>query len=71
MLLIPEVREAATTSKPEFRSFATTFDPISPLPPITMIFTTPSFDWAAGLVKNLHSELAGARFNASPGAITG
>jgi hypothetical protein len=45
MVSIPEEREAGSASKPEFRSFVTSLDPISPVPPITIIFTTPSFDW--------------------------
>jgi hypothetical protein len=45
MVLTPEFGEAATASKPDFCNFVTTFEPISPVPPITMIFTMPSRDW--------------------------
>src|SRR5260370_15413551 len=37
-VLTPEVGDAATTSCPCSRSFLTSFDPMSPVPPITTIF---------------------------------
>jgi hypothetical protein len=44
MVSTPELREAATASQPDADNFDTIFDPRSPVPPITMIFTKPSFD---------------------------
>src|SRR5690242_11633078 len=38
MVLTPESGDAATASCPRSPSFFTTFDPMSPLPPITTIF---------------------------------
>ena len=38
----PELREAATASQPSASNLVTILDPMSPVPPITMIFTTPS-----------------------------
>src|SRR5436305_12775097 len=41
----PVLGAAGTASCPYSRSLVTSFDPISPVPPITTIFTTyPSFD---------------------------
>ena len=37
-VLTPEAGDAATTSCPCSRSFLTSFDPMSPVPPITTIF---------------------------------
>lgn len=42
-LLTPELGEAATASCPSSVRFATTCDPISPVPPITKIFIAPPF----------------------------
>src|SRR5262249_190933 len=42
MVLTPLWGEAATTSWPPWRTMATAFEPISPLPPITMIFMVSS-----------------------------
>ena len=38
MLLTPVLGEAATTSWPPWRSMATVFEPMRPVPPITTIF---------------------------------
>jgi hypothetical protein len=52
MVSTPELRDAATVSNPDAHNFVTIFDPISPVPPITMIFTIPSFGWSSGHPDN-------------------
>src|SRR5262249_48373056 len=42
-VLTPEFGDAAIASYPCSRNFVTSFDPMSPLPPITTIFTIASF----------------------------
>jgi hypothetical protein len=38
MVLTPDLGDAASASWPRSRSLFTTFDPMSPLPPMTVIF---------------------------------
>ena len=48
-VLTPDEGDAATTSWPRWRRFATTFFPMSPLPPMTTIFMA-ILQWADDLV---------------------
>ena len=52
-VLTPELGDAATTSCPCLRSLLTSFDPMSPLPPITTVFIIVlSFSSATGRVES-------------------
>src|SRR5512132_3866104 len=66
MVLTPEFGDAATTSSPFLRSLSTVFDPMSPLPPITTIFTP---NLLTRFMRRGASAFSDARFVSSLGCV--